>query len=154
MQSLYPYVCKWKKYPTGNPVVIYGDDLNRYTNSIESFEGLVKCKILPPRSLYTPLLPSHIGGKLIFTLCRSCAEHKNVNSCSHNEEERALLGVWVTEELKKANTIGYKILNLYEVWHYKTTSTYNKATDEKGLFGSYMDTFMKRKIEASGKIYL
>ena len=44
---------------------------------VNKFEGLVKCKVLPPRGLHIPLLPSHINKKLMFVLCRKCAETEN-----------------------------------------------------------------------------
>lgn len=109
MQSLYPYVCKRCAYPVGNPRVIQGLDLSRYGTDINCFEGLIKCDILPPRGLYIPLLPTHIDGKLLFTLCRTCAEEKNIEVCTHDKIHRALHGVWVTTELKKAVSIGYEV---------------------------------------------
>jgi hypothetical protein len=45
---------------------------------------------------------------------------------------------------------GYKILHVYEIWHYKETTQYNPITKQGGLFTTYVDTFMKYKEEASG----
>ena len=80
------------------------------------YEGLVKCSILPPRDLYIPLLPTHINDKLMFVLCRTCTEKNNLDKCTHSKQERALTGVWVTEELKKAMEIGYKVRYIIYVW--------------------------------------
>ena len=80
------------------------------------YEGLVKCSILPPRDLYIPLLPTHINDKLMFVLCRTCTEKNNLDKCTHSKQERALTGVWVTEELKKAMEIGYKVRYIIYMW--------------------------------------
>ena len=52
--SLYPYICKYGKFPVCHPKVYVGascppDCLDR--------EGIMKCKVLPPRKLYHPVLP-------------------------------------------------------------------------------------------------
>jgi len=52
--SLYPYICKYVKFPLGHPKVYVGADcppdcLDR--------ESIIKCKFLPPRKLYHPVLP-------------------------------------------------------------------------------------------------
>ena len=43
-----------------------------------------------------------INNKLLFPLCRSCADLQQQTPCSHSEEERSLIGTWVTDEIKKA----------------------------------------------------
>ncbi|CAF0975526.1 unnamed protein product [Brachionus calyciflorus] len=48
---------------------------------------MIKCKILPPRELYFPVLPSRINGKLIFPLCRTCADLQQTK-CNHSIEEK------------------------------------------------------------------
>ena len=60
------------------------------------FEGPVKCKILPPRGLMIPLLPSHINGKLMFVLCRKCAEAESSTPCGHSDNDRSLTGTWIS----------------------------------------------------------
>ena len=62
--SLYPWVNKTGKIPVGHPKIITEnfEDLSQY-------EGLVKCKVLPPLGLYIPVLPSKCNGKLLFSLC-------------------------------------------------------------------------------------
>ena len=71
VQCLYPYVCKSKHYPVGHPRCLIGRNLRGL--DVNSYEGLIKCKILPPRGLRIPLLPGHISCKLMFVLCRTCA---------------------------------------------------------------------------------
>ena len=94
-------------------------------------------------------MPARINGKLYFALCTVCAQ-QNINSCTHTDAERALIGTWVTLEVAEAIKQGYKILTIYEVWHYAKSSQYDKETKSGGLFTSYVDTFMKYKEEASG----
>ena len=68
---------------------------------VNTFEGLVKCKVLPLRRLHIPLLPSHINKKLMFVLCRKCAETENPSICNHSVGDRSLSGSWVYVEWKK-----------------------------------------------------
>ena len=44
---------------------------------------------------------------------------------------------------------GYRILEIYVVYEYQVTQ-YNPETGEGGLFGDYINTFLKLKAEASG----
>ena len=70
-----------------------------------------------------------------------CAEDSS-DKCSHSKEERSLVGTWVTFELFKALDCGYRLLNVYEIWHFDTVS------DQ--FFKGYVDNFLKIKQEASG----
>ena len=56
--SLYPWVMKYCAYPLGHPNIILKDfkDVNDYF-------GLIKCKVLPPRQLYHPVLPVSVDKK-------------------------------------------------------------------------------------------
>jgi hypothetical protein len=147
--SLYPYVCKYCRFPTGHPRLLTEHiDLNR----IRQYEGLIKCKVLPPKDLYHPVLPHHCQGKLMFPLCRTCAETCNQDQpCYHTQEERALTGTWVSVELFKALDMGYQLLEVYEICHFSKTQQYHKGDpSQKGIFADYVDAFLKLKQEASG----
>ena len=109
---------------------------------ISTYFGLVKCTVLPPRGLFHPVLPYRASGKLMFPLCKTCADTTNKAVCTHTESERAILGTWCHVELLKALEKGYQILRLHEVWHFP------KQSNE--LFKEYVDTFLKIKQEASG----
>ena len=137
--SLYPYVQKKNKFPTGHPVIYIDDecdgiDLNRMF-------GLIKCKILPPRNLYFPVLPFRHEGKLLFPLCKSCAEKTNLLNCEHSVEERCITGTWTTIEVNEAIKNGYQIIKTYEIYHY---------TRQEKFFSQYVNCFLKIKQEASG----
>ncbi|XP_055924592.1 uncharacterized protein LOC129956687 [Argiope bruennichi] len=135
--SLYPWVNKYCLYPVGHPEVI-----TENFRSIDDYYGIVKCRVLPPRGLHLPVLPVRCNGKLTFPLCRCCAESLNQSSCHHSDEERSIVGTWVTEEVKLAVEKGYLISKIYEVYHFQEKS--------KCLFQSYIDLFLKIKQESSG----
>ena len=103
MISLYPCANMECKYPIGHPDFI---DQPRPTD-ISKFFGLVKCKILPPYELYHPVLPYRYESKLLFPLCKTCAQNgkkqellQRSKKYSHSTEERALTGTWITIELE------------------------------------------------------
>ena len=126
IQSHYPYVCKSKHYPVGHPRCLIGPNLRGL--DVNSYEGLNKCKLLPPKGLRIPLLPPHINVKLMFALCRACAETNNCGGCGHTRSARCLTGTWVSFELHKAVAIGYVIVEIYESWNYDETTVYDQAT--------------------------
>ena len=135
--SLYPWCNKSTEAVVGHPEIItenFGD--------ISSYFGLIKCTVLPPRGLLHPVLPYRTQNKLMFTLCKTCADTLNKTPCTHSEQERAILDTWCHMELMKAIEKGYQILKIHEVWHFPV------HTDE--LFKEYVDTFLKIKQEASG----
>ncbi|XP_018570577.2 uncharacterized protein LOC108910461 [Anoplophora glabripennis] len=145
--SLYPYVCKYGKFPVGHPEIYVGDNLDQL--SLNNTNGVIKCKILPPRELYHPVLPTKMNGKLMFVLCRTCGEEMNQGECTHNVDERSLTGAWIIDEVLKALEKGYKILDVYEIWKY-STQQYDKTTNISGLFTDMMNKFIKIKQQASG----
>lgn len=152
--SLYPYICKTGKFPVGHPKVYVGEECRKLTGpsgvEIDKVEGLVHCTILPPRTLYHPVLPVRMHDKLMFALCRSCCENMSQTVCTHeNVIDREFTGTWVVDEIRKAISVGYKITNIYEIWQYKITQ-YNPQTKEGGHFAEYINTFLKIKQEASG----
>ena len=138
--SLYPTVQYYQKYPIGHPTKIFNTE--KYDTS---WYGLIKCKVIPPRKLYHPVLPQRIKvdnyEKLIFTLCKRCAETRNQNKCDHSDNERSFIGTWMTDEVNEAIKKGYKVLETYEVWNF------DKTSDD--LFKGYIRRFMKIKLESS-----
>ncbi|GBM31280.1 hypothetical protein AVEN_91282-1 [Araneus ventricosus] len=107
--SLYPWVNKYCLYPVGHPEIITENFVN-----IESYFGLIQCRVLPPRGLYLPVLPLPGNGKLMFSLCRCCTENLNQSPCEHSDEERSMIGTWITEENKSiAVQKGYRFKDVY-----------------------------------------
>ena len=143
--SLYPWTNKYCRYPVGHPTIITDDfqDLSNYF-------GLAKIKVLPPRKLYHPVLPYRSRGKLKFPLCRTCADTEKQCDCTCSEMERAITGTWCTPEIQMAVRKGYKIVKIYEVYHFEQSSQYDPMLGKGGLFAEYVNTFLKIKQEASG----
>jgi len=143
--SLYPYVQKYCRYPIGHPTII----TENFDTDINKYYGLIKCKIIPPRKLYLPVLPSKINKKLVFTLCRTCAENEQ-DKCDHSVDERSLTGTWVLLEVQKAVQLGYKVIDIYEIWHWDETEQYDVDKKSGGIFTEYINLFLKGKQESSG----
>jgi hypothetical protein len=108
--SLYPYIMKNRDLPLGHATIITSD----FNKTIDDYFGIIKLKILPPQDLYIPVLPVRSNGRLLFPLCAKCAEQR-IRNCNHNENQRALVGSWCTEEVKEAIKQNYKIIEIYEV---------------------------------------
>jgi G:T-mismatch repair DNA endonuclease (very short patch repair protein) len=136
--SLYPYVQKKYCYPIKHPIITRGVDKCSKLNVAKIF-GFIKCKILLPKNMLFPVLPVRLE-KLTFALCATCAREQ-CKKCTHSDEQRALYGTWTSVEVHKALEHGYKILAVYEVYHYPHS---------KKIFDLYVDTFMKLKQESSG----
>ena len=142
--SVYPSQMKEKSFPVGFPKVI--------TENFEDFEkyfGLVNCKILPPKGLLFPVLPTRVDNKLLFVLCKTCGDLKLTN-CNHTDAERCIEGTWVTEEVKEAISQGYKIIKIFSIWQYDEKETYDPSSKQGGMFTGYINKFLKMKTEASG----
>lgn len=145
VNSLYPYINASKEYPIGHPEMIF-NNFGCLESVSERYFGFVYCKVKTPRKLFIPVLPGKYGGdgKLIFTLCNTCASTipRQTDYCKHSVEERALVGVWFTEELRLAKNKGYEILEVYSVYHF------SERSDK--LFADYIRAFYKIKILSSG----
>ena len=131
---MYPTVRYFDNYPVGHP-----EKIQKPEKYDKDWYGLIKCKILAPQKLYQPVLPIK-KEKLMFTLCTKCFDEK-CNDCTHNDSERALIGTWTTDKVSKALEKGYKIMEIYEVWHFKEKSN--------ALLRGYVKKFMKIKLETS-----
>jgi hypothetical protein len=84
--------------------------------------GFIWCSVTcPPLTL--PFLPERKNGKLIF-------------------DNAPKIGVWTTVEIQKAVQLGYVVEHVFEVVHFQERSS--------NLFRSYINTFVKMKMEATG----
>lgn len=145
--SLYPYVLKYCAMPVGVPNVLIGDDL--IDRDVFNIEGIIYCKILPPKNLYHPVLPIKMHNKLLFMLCHACTLEKSQNKCQHSDSERSFDGTYVAHELRLAIENGYEVLEIYEAYEYKLVQ-FDKTNSVPGLFSEYVNFFLKMKTEASG----
>ena len=116
--SLYPHVNRSKTVPTNHPEVI----TENFDEDISNYFGLIKCTVLPPRGLFHPVLPHHGLNKLMFALCKTCADTGNQTQCTHSDAERAIQGTWCSVEVMKALEKGYRIVQMHEVWHFPQKS--------------------------------
>ena len=111
----------------------------------KSWYSVIKCKVVPPKGLYHPVLPQRIKvdsyEKLVFILCKACIETRDQNKCKHSDNKRSFIGTWTTDEINKALEKGYKVIRTYEVWHF------DKSTDD--LFKGYIRRFTEIKLESS-----
>ena len=64
-----------------------------------------------------------------------------MDDCIHNEHERSLIGTWTSIEVNKAIEYGYRMCEIYEIYHY--------SRQEKH-FSEYVNCFLKIKQEAIG----
>lgn len=129
--SLYPYVCAFKTLPTGHPEHLIGSniDMSRLTNfeHQDPYFGYVRCKVEPNPREVLGLLPyrDEKSGRLEFPL-------------------QIMTGSWGTEELRLALEHGYKILEVYEVYHWGPEERSNTA------MRGYVSFFLRMKQESEG----
>lgn len=137
-RSLYPFVLKYKYFPLGHPEVI-----NENFKNVNDYFGFMKCIVLPPKHLRYPVLPYRLKNKkLVFPLCKTCADERLQGTCIHNDAERMLIGSWSTMELGYALEKGYKIMHILQVYHYEQK--------DNTIFKEYIDMWLKFKVEADG----
>lgn len=136
--SLYSSVNYSAEYPNLHHEVLLKPE------SIDGIFGIIKCRVLPPKGLFHPVLPIRLDNgkysKLVCLLCKKCGD-TNQRVCTHNDEERSFIGCWTHLELNKAVQKGYKILNIFEAWKWNETSF--------DLFKNYVKFFMQIKQENS-----
>ena len=101
-------------FPIGKPTII----TNPEDQDITNYFGIAKVTVTPPNDLYHPLLPYRANNKLLFPLCRSCAEHnsslskkdgrREIRRCSHSTTERQWTGTYCTCELSRLKRWGIR----------------------------------------------
>lgn len=106
------------RYPIGHPERI----VNPLPNPSLYF-GFMKARVWVPEDQYHAVLPVRKDGKLLFPVGR-------------------FTGTWTTLELEVALQQGARIEKVFDVLHFKESSTQ--------LFASYVARFMKIKIESGG----
>jgi len=120
--SLYPYICKYSKFPIGHPIIHVGYACINKEACLQ-MDSLIKCSFVPPRNLYHPILPYRSNDNLLFCLCRSCVYERNISRECKNlrDDERALTGTWVLDEVRLSVEKGYRVLDIYELYDYQIT---------------------------------
>jgi hypothetical protein len=127
--SLYPYVCAMKELPMGFPQILHSNiDKNRlHPSSTQPYWGYAQILIECPCQELIGLLPSRDTKtkRLQFDLFTK-------------------MGIWHTEEIYFAIQHGYKILHIYQVYHWEKENRSNQ------LFKGYVDYFLRIKQESEG----
>jgi len=107
----------------------------------------MKCKVLPTRKSYHPVIPYKSKSKLMIPLCFACADTTNQGKCKHTGEERCIVGTWVVDEVRKAIEMGYILVNVFEFREYEITCF---DRDINSIFADSVNMFLKLKQESSG----
>ena len=124
--SLYPSTNKYAKYPVGHPTII-----TENFKSIHDYFGIAKVCILPPRGLFHPILPYRTGGKLKFSLCRTCADNESDRPCECSVKDRVIIWTLCTPEIQHVVNQGYQILKIYKMYHWEESTMYDSDTGER-----------------------
>ena len=82
VMRLYPYVCKYGKFPVGHPVVHVGDACKDKEACLGE-EGRIKCTIVLSERFYHTVLPFCANHKHVFSLYRTCVLTSNTGQCHH-----------------------------------------------------------------------
>ena len=98
-----------------------------------------------------PILPFKIQLKLLFALCKRCGENLNRDKCTCTEPQCSWLATATQMRFNIALKEGYTISKMYELLNYPLHKTvkFDKSNNIKGLFGSYIVSWLKVKEESS-----
>ena len=147
--SQYPDIALTKNFPTGSCQVIIGkklEDLKLEGAEIKwndkKLNGLIFLSIEAPKNLDQPfLLHRTKDERSVATLCSTCADQQVLSVCTHNGMERFITGVYTTVEINYALTLGYKVIHIFEAWHYEK---------EEPVFKKFRQLLLRNKVKFSG----
>ena len=148
--SLYPHIAVQHCFPAGKPTSYVGESLRQIRVGKKGvfrkadgreLHGLIQCVVLPPDSLFFPVLPSFVRKKLMYGLCRSCLEAGKNILCSHSDLDRQMEDTWTTVELVYALKCGYRLIKVHELFLYE---------EMKPLFRDFYLQLARMKLEAEG----
>lgn len=152
--SLYPTIAINHSFPVGHPEVYIGEKLKKihlddelgfvHLETGRPLIGLVQATMLPPDSLFLPVLPTCAQGKLMFGLCRTCmnANKGTVKKwCTHSDLERQITDVWTSAEIESAVKNGYRVKAFHEMFMYD---------QQEPLFREFYTKVARIKLESEG----
>ena len=173
--SLYPWALKYGEFPISHPTKMYTHQTpflepchqqwrgvkhcpkHTHRHNRLPFFGIAKVKVIPPSYLLHPVLPYRCSsGKLVFPLCKTCAENNNQDRCQCSEEERSWIHTYCSGELEVALDHGYQLAHYYEVLHWERSTRFQSTGGgwdqafTQGLFAGYVNAFLQIKQQASG----
>ena len=61
------------------------------------------------------MLPTRINNELIFTLCNKCAQEDQKSTCILTDDEKVIIGTWISLEFDEAIKQGYQLIKYYEI---------------------------------------
>ena len=148
--SLYPAITLDEDYqfPIGDGEVLKSPEeisgikieKNEMLYKNQPIEGLIFLKILPPKDLI-PFLLSRIDGKALAVCCQKCAETKNERLCTHDQNERSIVGVYCINEIVYAvQHYKYEIMQIFEIYAF---------TQRAQVFKNFMTFLGAKKIRHS-----
>lgn len=128
--SLYPSVYAYHRLPMGTPIHLLGEDINPerfHPTSSNRYFGYARVKITPDKKDVLGLLPvrDEETGRLYFPV-------------------HPLEGCWGTEEIYLAMQNGYKLDEVYEIYHWE------KEQSSTEHLKDYVAFFFRMKMEAEG----
>ena len=88
----------------------------------------MKVLLKPPKNLRVPVIPSRIGKddlRLLFTLCKKCAELYpecaiiDNYECKHTDKEGHYVSTCTLIELEEALKVSYEVKKVYRILEYE-----------------------------------
>ena len=148
---------KYCEFPIGYPTLLAREtfaNMQPWTKPADNqYKGIIFCRVRAPPTLKRPLLPHRTpDGRLVFPLCRKCADERSQYfKCEHHKDsDRTWVEGFTHSELNKALALGYVVTEVFEVHHYEKWAHLGGNGDEAPLFADYINAFIKMKLEASG----
>ena len=147
--SQYPDLALSKSFPVGNFEVIIGNDLNELEHSGgqlswkgSEINGLIFLSVEAPQNMEYPfLLYRTKDNRSVAALCSQCAEKQIHSPCPHEGMDRFITGVYTTLEINYALSLNYKIIHIWEAWHWP---------QQEKIFRDFMQLLLRRKVMHSG----
>ena len=126
--SLYPSISKDLLFPLGEYQIILEEELQKKLHIVNNkfwFDNedcssdICHVSILAPSNLKKPFLGYRLNDQNYYALCFQCLRNKSTIPCRHrSDEKRRFCSTYTVIEIEYALTLGYKILYVYELYHY------------------------------------
>ena len=150
--SLYSHIALKNVFPIGKyKVIINPDSLknnirfidNHFYYNKEPMQGdAAHVKIKAPSNLFRPYLPFRLHDEYNhMALCRACLTKKSIKKCIHKANDNlSFTSCYQVTDLEKAVSLGYEILEWYELHHY---------SERKPLFQTFVQILASQKLKTT-----
>jgi hypothetical protein len=140
-------------YPIGHPKLHIMEGPDRKVNWTKPedvpIEGILNVHVVPPEHCAVPVLPVKFkDGRLLFPLCRTCAQKYKQGavmpeySCPHRDPvKRGWEGLVTSIELREALAVGYRVDEYFRSYEWEEW--------DDTVFRGYIAEMMEMKIHAS-----